>query len=82
MFPILTGFINYGQQTVRVARYIGQTFMITLSRVLLNSRIWVIQVDSRFDLQNPMFDQTKIVSGIRDWVNFGSDGQMLPRALL
>ncbi|CAN6454794.1 unnamed protein product [Victoria cruziana] len=31
MFPMLTGFMNYGQQTVRAARYIGQSFMITLS---------------------------------------------------
>nr|YP_009571230.1 NADH-plastoquinone oxidoreductase subunit I [Basella alba]YP_010139668.1 NADH-plastoquinone oxidoreductase subunit I [Gynura cusimbua]QBC66637.1 NADH-plastoquinone oxidoreductase subunit I [Basella alba]QQK55883.1 NADH-plastoquinone oxidoreductase subunit I [Gynura cusimbua]WLS54864.1 NADH-plastoquinone oxidoreductase subunit I [Basella alba] len=31
MFPMVTGFINYGQQTVRAARYIGQSFMITLS---------------------------------------------------
>uniref|UniRef100_A0A8S0XWF0 4Fe-4S ferredoxin-type domain-containing protein n=1 Tax=Spirodela intermedia TaxID=51605 RepID=A0A8S0XWF0_SPIIN len=31
MFPMVTGFINYGQQTVRAARYIGQGFMITLS---------------------------------------------------
>ncbi|KAI3971091.1 hypothetical protein MKW92_018476 [Papaver armeniacum] len=28
---MVTGFINYGQQTVRAARYIGQSFMITLS---------------------------------------------------
>ncbi|KAL0532672.1 hypothetical protein IC582_030694 [Cucumis melo] len=31
MFPMVTGFMNYGQQTVRAARYIGQGFMITLS---------------------------------------------------
>ncbi|XP_048236324.1 ATP synthase subunit beta, chloroplastic-like [Ricinus communis] len=31
MFPMVTGFMNYGQQTIRVARYIGQSFMITLS---------------------------------------------------
>ncbi|CAN6454874.1 unnamed protein product [Victoria cruziana] len=31
MFPMVTRFINYGQQTVRAARYIGQIFMITLS---------------------------------------------------
>ncbi|MCL7034041.1 hypothetical protein MKW94_011587 [Papaver nudicaule] len=31
MLPMVTGFINYGQQTVRAARYIGQSFMITLS---------------------------------------------------
>ncbi|CAN6453918.1 unnamed protein product [Victoria cruziana] len=31
MFPMVTGFMNYGQQTVRAARYIGQSFMITLS---------------------------------------------------
>ena len=24
MFPMLTGFISYGQQTIRDARYIGQ----------------------------------------------------------
>ncbi|KAJ0106082.1 hypothetical protein Patl1_18181 [Pistacia atlantica] len=32
MFPMVTGFINYGQQTVRAARYIGQSFLITLSQ--------------------------------------------------
>ncbi|KAG8498096.1 hypothetical protein CXB51_006649 [Gossypium anomalum] len=31
MFPMVTGFMNYGHQTVRAARYIGQGFMITLS---------------------------------------------------
>nr|WCD67013.1 NdhI [Impatiens morsei] len=31
MFPMVTGFMNYGQQTVRAARSIGQSFMITLS---------------------------------------------------
>ncbi|CAN6446878.1 unnamed protein product [Victoria cruziana] len=31
MFPLVTGFMSYGQQTVRAARYIGQSFMITLS---------------------------------------------------
>uniref|UniRef100_A0A1Y3BWE5 Putative NAD(P)H-quinone oxidoreductase subunit I protein n=1 Tax=Helianthus annuus TaxID=4232 RepID=A0A1Y3BWE5_HELAN len=31
MFPMVTEFMNYGQQTVRAARYIGQGFMITLS---------------------------------------------------
>ena len=31
MFPMLTGFISYGQQTIRAARYIGQSFIITLS---------------------------------------------------
>ncbi|MCL7044879.1 hypothetical protein MKW94_020360 [Papaver nudicaule] len=31
MLPMVTGFINYGQQIVRTARYIGQSFMITLS---------------------------------------------------
>ena len=31
MFPIVTRFMNYGQQTIRAARYIGQSFMITLS---------------------------------------------------
>ncbi|CAK9152005.1 unnamed protein product [Ilex paraguariensis] len=31
MFPMVTEFINYGQQTVRAARYIGQGFTITLS---------------------------------------------------
>ena len=33
MFPMVTGFMNYGQQTIRAARYIGQSFMITLSHV-------------------------------------------------
>uniref|UniRef100_A0A9I9E7J1 Uncharacterized protein n=1 Tax=Cucumis melo TaxID=3656 RepID=A0A9I9E7J1_CUCME len=28
---MVIGFMNYGQQTVRAARYIGQGFMITLS---------------------------------------------------
>ncbi|KAJ6832163.1 NADH dehydrogenase subunit I [Iris pallida] len=31
MFPMVTGFINYGQQTIRAARYIGQSCIITLS---------------------------------------------------
>nr|YP_010294633.1 NADH-plastoquinone oxidoreductase subunit I [Xyris pauciflora]ULQ68772.1 NADH-plastoquinone oxidoreductase subunit I [Xyris pauciflora] len=31
MFPMVTGLINYGQQTIRAARYIGQGFLITLS---------------------------------------------------
>ena len=31
MFPMVTRVMDYGQQTVRVARYIGQSFMITLS---------------------------------------------------
>ncbi|KAF6154736.1 hypothetical protein GIB67_006377 [Kingdonia uniflora] len=31
MFPMVIGLMNYGQQTVRVARYISQSFMITLS---------------------------------------------------
>ncbi|KAL6320177.1 hypothetical protein AAG906_004686 [Vitis piasezkii] len=31
MFPMVIGFMNYGQQTARAARYIGQSFMITLS---------------------------------------------------
>ncbi|XP_028052110.1 uncharacterized protein LOC114256654 [Camellia sinensis] len=31
MFPMVTGFMNYSQQTVRAARYIGQSFIITLS---------------------------------------------------
>lgn len=31
MFPMVTGFINFGQQTIRAARYIGQSFIITLS---------------------------------------------------
>ncbi|KAL2921473.1 NAD(P)H-quinone oxidoreductase subunit I chloroplastic [Bienertia sinuspersici] len=30
---MVTRFINYGQQTIRVARYIGQGFMITLSHI-------------------------------------------------
>lgn len=28
MLPMITKFINYGQQTIRVARYIGQGFMM------------------------------------------------------
>ncbi|AES88207.1 NAD(P)H-quinone oxidoreductase subunit 1 [Medicago truncatula] len=31
MFLMVTGFMNYGQQTVRAARYIGQSFIIILS---------------------------------------------------
>lgn len=31
MFPMVTRVMDYGQQTVRVSRYIGQSFMITLS---------------------------------------------------
>ncbi|TYH06318.1 hypothetical protein ES288_A08G147000v1 [Gossypium darwinii] len=31
MFPMVTGFMNYGHQTVLAVRYIGQGFMITLS---------------------------------------------------
>src|SRR5687767_6336189 len=31
MLPMITEFLNYGQQTIRAARYIGQGFMITLS---------------------------------------------------
>lgn len=31
MFLMVIGFMNYGQQTLRVARYIGQNFMIILS---------------------------------------------------
>lgn len=31
MFPMVTGFMSYGQQTIRAARYIGQSFIITLS---------------------------------------------------
>ncbi|KAF6162450.1 hypothetical protein GIB67_017338 [Kingdonia uniflora] len=31
MFPMVTGFMNYGHQTVRASRYIGQSFMIILS---------------------------------------------------
>ena len=31
MFLMVSGFINYSQQTVRAARYIGQGFTITLS---------------------------------------------------
>ncbi|KAJ4736993.1 hypothetical protein LUZ62_009077 [Rhynchospora pubera] len=31
MFHMVTGFMNYGQQTIRAARYIGQSFIITLS---------------------------------------------------
>ncbi|KAL4653671.1 hypothetical protein ACB092_01G322200 [Castanea dentata] len=31
MFPMVTRVMDYGQQTIRIARYIGQSFMITLS---------------------------------------------------
>lgn len=31
MFPMVTEFMNYGKQTIRTARYIGQSFIITLS---------------------------------------------------
>uniref|UniRef100_A0A3Q7IU26 4Fe-4S ferredoxin-type domain-containing protein n=1 Tax=Solanum lycopersicum TaxID=4081 RepID=A0A3Q7IU26_SOLLC len=31
MLPMIIEFINYGQQTIRAAKYIGQVFMITLS---------------------------------------------------
>ncbi|TYI01472.1 hypothetical protein ES332_A11G202900v1, partial [Gossypium tomentosum] len=31
MFLMVTGFMNYGHQTILAARYIGQGFMITLS---------------------------------------------------
>lgn len=31
MFPMVTGFMNYGKQTIRAARYIGQSFIIILS---------------------------------------------------
>nr|YP_010154203.1 NADH dehydrogenase subunit I [Corydalis hsiaowutaishanensis]QQW52036.1 NADH dehydrogenase subunit I [Corydalis hsiaowutaishanensis] len=31
MLPLITGFMNYGHQAVRAARYIGQSFIITLS---------------------------------------------------
>nr|YP_009900002.1 NADH dehydrogenase subunit I [Noccaea vesicaria]QKK46897.1 NADH dehydrogenase subunit I [Noccaea vesicaria] len=31
MLPMIIGFMNYGQQTLRAARYIGQGFTITLS---------------------------------------------------
>ncbi len=31
MFSMVTGFMNYSQQTIRAARYIGQSFVITLS---------------------------------------------------
>ena len=31
MFPMVTRVMDYGQQTIRVARYIGQIFMISLS---------------------------------------------------
>nr|YP_009566443.1 NADH-plastoquinone oxidoreductase subunit I [Neottia cordata]QBB10033.1 NADH-plastoquinone oxidoreductase subunit I [Neottia cordata] len=31
MFPMVTEFMNYGKQTTRVARYIGQSFIIPLS---------------------------------------------------
>ncbi|KAL1120441.1 hypothetical protein V6Z11_D01G165900 [Gossypium hirsutum] len=33
MFPMVTRFMNYGHQTVRETRDIGQGFMITLSHV-------------------------------------------------
>ncbi|KAH0447728.1 hypothetical protein IEQ34_023443 [Dendrobium chrysotoxum] len=31
LLPMVTGFMNYGKQTIRAARYIGQSFIITLS---------------------------------------------------
>lgn len=31
MFLMVIGFMNYGEQTLRAARYIGQSFMIILS---------------------------------------------------
>ena len=31
MFPMITGFMSYGQQTIRATRYIGQSFITTLS---------------------------------------------------
>lgn len=31
MFPMVTGFMSYGQQTIRATRYIGQSFITTLS---------------------------------------------------
>ncbi|RHN66799.1 NAD(P)H-quinone oxidoreductase subunit I [Medicago truncatula] len=31
MLLMVSGFMNYGQQTVRATRYIGQSFMIILS---------------------------------------------------
>ena len=31
MFPMVTRVMDYGQQTIRVTRYISQSFMITLS---------------------------------------------------
>ncbi|KAF6988125.1 hypothetical protein CFC21_005705 [Triticum aestivum] len=31
MFPMVTGFMSYGQQTTRATRYIGQSFITTLS---------------------------------------------------
>lgn len=79
MFPMVTGFMNCGQQIVRVARYIGPSFMITLSRVLLNSRIWVIRVDS---LKNPMFGQTKNTIRNPGLGQFWVRRSNVPRALL
>nr|YP_010389128.1 NADH-plastoquinone oxidoreductase subunit I [Cypripedium debile]UPQ44449.1 NADH-plastoquinone oxidoreductase subunit I [Cypripedium debile] len=33
MFPMVTGFMNYVKQTIRATRYIGQSFIINLSRI-------------------------------------------------
>jgi formate hydrogenlyase subunit 6/NADH:ubiquinone oxidoreductase subunit I len=33
MLPMVTGFMNFGQQTIRATRYIGQSFMTTLSHI-------------------------------------------------
>uniref|UniRef100_A0A453LIB5 Uncharacterized protein n=1 Tax=Aegilops tauschii subsp. strangulata TaxID=200361 RepID=A0A453LIB5_AEGTS len=35
MFPMVTGFMSYGQQTIRATRYIGQSFITTLSHTNL-----------------------------------------------
>ncbi|CAL9152068.1 unnamed protein product, partial [Musa hybrid cultivar] len=33
MFPMVTRFMNHGQQIIRATRYIGQSFIITLSHI-------------------------------------------------
>ncbi|KAF1862859.1 hypothetical protein Lal_00039987 [Lupinus albus] len=44
MFLMVTRFMNYGQQTIRAARYIGQSFMITLSHTNLCVRVCPIDL--------------------------------------
>ena len=65
MFPMVTGFMNYGQQTIRAARYIGQSFLITLSHtnrlpvlfnILMKNRLHrsVSAVESTLNLINAL----------------------------